>query len=190
MGTVKDPELFAKKLEEKYGHSTAQNFLKILQCFPLNSVNRNVLINIKNCAALLGEEDLYDTIVRYLKIPAGSLEDDFSVSIPQKNNTKGDLEGLVEKGFKKELSKHGKTNMDEEFTLDNIHEFPQHHFTLDLIKDVMMNRNEILSAYVRSGKDLEKTLDFLISSNASWRKICDIEGRDSCLKHLREYLKK
>lgn len=231
-------------MEEKYGFSTAQNFFKILECFPVNSIDKDILRNIRDHAALLNENELYYFINNYLKYPYGSLEDDYETKhffeetestrilsntpfIPQNDGTWvisgkdvakfGGLKGLIEKGFKKQFmgSTAGGTilvgpdgsrfsakisdipvakiilkQLDEGFKLNKIENLPSHHFTLDLIKDTMMNRNEILSAYLNAEKDIKKTLNTLISFNSSWRKIYDIEGEDFCLKYLNTYLKK
>ncbi len=244
LGTIKDPKKFAKGLEEKYGFSTAQNFFKILEGFPINSLNKDILRNIREYSLLFDEKELYDFIDNFLKLPEGSLEDDFSVKkffeetestkilmntpfVPQNDGSWilsgkdvakfGGIKGLIEKGFKKQLigTMAGETiltgpdgskfsakisdipvakiilkQLNEGFKLNKIDSLPNHHYTLDLIKDIMINEKEIFSAYLNSDKNLKKTLEKLISYNDSWKKIYDIEGEKYCLKLLKKHLSK
>lgn len=230
-------------MENNYGHATVQTFYRLMEGVPLNSLKKDFLRNIKDSAILFGESDLYEFIDFFLKLPAGSLSDDYkSIKLSEETeSTKilkntpfkpqndgswvlsgkelaefGWIEGLIDKGFKKQafgaaggetvligpdgskflvkssdlpIAKITLKQIEEGFEIDNIDsELPPHHYENDFILDTAFNKREVFSAYINSGKNLEKTLDILLSNNYSIRKIYDMEGRDFCLKYLKKFL--
>lgn len=115
---------------KRYGHSSVETFYRILEGIPVNSLKKDLLRKVMTVCVICGEDELYDFLLKYFKMPSGDLtSDEFKVVklgeeiestkillntpfVPQNDGTWvlsgkdlatfGGLKGLFAKGFRKQ----------------------------------------------------------------------------------------